>query len=118
MKLGDVASKLSISQKKLTAYALNHDHPKGKHKAIIFEAILGYNVENFAPLVTQIMANALESEAILKRTDQYGQHFQVNLLIVGISGQKAMVRTGWFLASGSTTASLSTLFVIGMKTHD
>lgn len=64
------------------------------------------------------MDKALESEAILKRTDQYGQHFQVDLLIVGISDQQANVRTGWFLASASTTASLSTLFVIGKEKHD
>lgn len=113
MKLGDFASQLSIPEEKLIVYALNPDHPKGKHKAIIFESILGYNATNFETLVSQIMSFALESEAILKRTDRFGQHFQVDLLIVGISGQKAAVRTGWFLASDSTTASLSTLFVVG-----
>lgn len=64
------------------------------------------------------MASALESEAILKRIDQYGQHFQVDLLIAGTSGQIATVRTGWFLATNSEIASLSTLFVIGKEIDD
>ncbi len=118
MKLGDFASQLLIPQEKLTGYALNQDHPKGKHKAIIFETLLGYNAHDFEPLLSQIMTNALESEAILKRTDQFGQHLQVDMLVVSTIGQKATVRTGWFIASDSPIASLSTLFVIGVETDD
>lgn len=68
--------------------------------------------------MSQIMTNALQSEAILKRTDQFGQHLQVDILVAGTTGQKAVVRTGWLLASNSKIASLSTLFVIGVETDD
>jgi hypothetical protein len=118
MKLRDFASQLSIDSKKLTAYALNQNHPKGKHKARVFEVKLGYTADNYETLLQQIEALALDSEANLQRTDQYGQHIRVDLTVKGVFGQEATVRTGWLVTPGSDIAFLSTLYVIGTSIHD
>ena len=111
MKLRDFAPQLHVDPEKLTSYALYQNHPKGKHKAHVFADRLGFTVENYEPLLRQIETRALDNEAELLRTDQYGQHIRVDLIITGISGQEAVVRTGWLVGPSSDIAVLSTLYV-------
>ncbi|MCP4361322.1 MAG: hypothetical protein GY796_25210 [Chloroflexi bacterium] len=59
MKLRGFAPKLAINPAKFTTYALNEHHPKGKHKARVFKAALGYTSENYQLLLNQIEALAL-----------------------------------------------------------
>jgi filamentous hemagglutinin len=113
MKLRDFASQLYIGPKKLTAYALNVNHPKGRHKARVFQVMLGYTSENHEGLLRQIEASALDAEATIQKVDQYGQHLRVDLIVKGISDQEATVRIGWLVVPNSDTASLSTIYVIG-----
>ncbi len=42
MKLRDLASQVIIDLRKLTEYALNPENQIGRHKARVFEAMLGY----------------------------------------------------------------------------
>lgn len=112
MKLRDFATQITIDPAKFTTYALNLNHPKGKHKARVFAAGLGYTAENYQPLLHQIEIQALEAEAQAKHVDQYGQHLQVDLTITGATDQEAIVRTGWLVAPKSEVASLTTLYVL------
>jgi hypothetical protein len=66
MKLGEIISQLVINPRKLTAYALNPDRPKGADKAIMFQRHLGFTKDNYLLLLEQISAQALETEAILQ----------------------------------------------------
>ncbi|MFO7538656.1 MAG: hypothetical protein R6X32_11440 [Chloroflexota bacterium] len=112
MKLHDFAVELHIDVGKLTRYALNKDHPKGKHKARVFASALGFTRENYQELLQQIEDKTLEAEAKVHHTDRHGQHLQVDLSITGTTGETTIVRTGWLIAPGSRVASLSTLFVL------
>jgi len=118
MKLRDFASQITIDPAKLTIYALNENHPHGKHKARVFAAALGYTTENYRSLLQQIEVQALEAKAELQHVDQFGQHFRVHLTITGVAGQVATIRTGWLVPSGDQTAILTTLYVIGAGEHD
>jgi hypothetical protein len=112
MKLKELVSKIKIDPRKLTEYALNLDNHKGKNKAIMFQLHLGYNQDNYEPLLQQITAKALEGEAIYQSTDQHGERYQVDLEITGMeTGQKEIVRTGWIIENKHDTARLVTLFV-------
>lgn len=115
MKLRDFASRLTISPTKFTMYALNENPPKGKHKARVFRATLGYTESNYATLLSQIEAQALDAEATIYKEDQHGRHLQVDLPVIGIMGQAEMVRTGWLVGPNSDTALLSTLYVLGKE---
>ena len=90
MKLGDYAHTLIIDSAKFVGYALNATHPKGKHKAQVFAAVLGYTPANYHTLVQQIAAEALNAEAELQRTDQFGSHLRVDLPVKGIDEQTAL----------------------------
>lgn len=74
MKLRDIVKRVVIDTRKLTDYALDADNPIGRHKARIFERTLGFTKSNYAGLLQQIEQHALDAEADLQRTDQYGQH--------------------------------------------
>lgn len=54
MKLSEIVQHVQIDDRKFTEYALNEDHPKGRHKARRFRESLGFTVENFSDLKKQI----------------------------------------------------------------
>jgi hypothetical protein len=112
MKLGDVVSQLTIDRRKFVDYALNPDNPVGSHKALVFQRRLGYNPTNYESLLEQIKTLALDSEAIPTKTDEQGQRYRVDLEVVGVAGQRAIVRTGWIVEPGiEDCARLVTLYV-------
>ena len=112
MKLGEVVKRVIINHRKLTDYALDPDNPTGRHKALIFERCLGFTRDNCGSLIQQIEALALDGEALLQRTDQYGRHYRVDLEVTGTGGQQAIVRTGWVVTPGSDEAQLVTSYVL------
>ena len=110
-KLEDFATQLTIDTTKLTKYALNPKSEKGRHKARVFEAVLGYTQSNYQSLLAQIQAQALNAPAKTIRTDKFGVHLQVDLEIIGPNGKTAIVRTGWLVEPNSDTARLTTLYL-------
>lgn len=111
MKLSDIVSHLVIDPRKLTDYALDSDNPVGRHKALLFDRHLGFTKSNYGLLLREIESKALTAEAYLRRTDEHGQHYFVDLEVTGTQGQRAVVRTGWLVALGSDEAWLVTLYV-------
>ena len=111
MKLADIVNSVVIDPRKLTEYALDPESPWGRHKAVVFERILGFTVENYADLLAQIEDKALEAEATFHSEDEFGQRYTVNLMVSGTEGRQAVVRTGWFIPHGASEARLVTLYV-------
>jgi hypothetical protein len=112
MKLGDVVSRITIDRRKFVEYALNPDNPVGGHKALVFQRRLGYDKNNYQPLLEQIETSVLDREAISTKLDEHGQRYQIDLEVVGMEGQRAIVRTGWIVEPGiGDCARLITLYV-------
>ncbi len=97
MRLGDLVSRLTIDRRKLIAYALDPDSPRGQHKAVLFRRRLGYTLDNYESLVEQIEQLVMDGEAIETKADEYGQRYHVDLSIVGANGERAIVRTAWIV---------------------
>jgi len=112
MKLRQIASHIVIDAHKFTDYALNPTHPKGHHKARVFASALGYNLNNYVALLSQVELRALDGEFEVQRKDVYGQHGYIDLDIVGVHGQLRVVRTVWLIPSESDEARLVTLYVV------
>jgi hypothetical protein len=112
MRLGDVVSRLTIDHRKLVNYALDPENPVGRHKALVFQRQLGYDKDNYEPLLEQIQRLALDSEALPTKADEHGQRYQVDLEIVGVAGQLVIVRTAWIVEPGiEDCARLVSLYV-------
>jgi len=111
MELSEVVSKIRIDSRKLTDYALDPDNPVGRHKAYVFERVLGFTKEHYALLAEQLDHMALGGEAVLRHTDHHGDHYSVDLDVAGVLGQHGVIRTGWLVAPDSDEAVLTTLYV-------
>jgi hypothetical protein len=112
MRLGEIVSRLSIDRRKFVDYALDPDNPVGQHKALVFQRRLGYDRDNYEGLLAQIEAQVMDCEAIATKLDEHGQRYQVDLEVMGVDGQRAIVRMGWIVEPGiEDCARLVTLYV-------
>ena len=56
-----------VDIRKLTGYCLNSEHPRGRHKARVFAAVLGITVDHAEELRHLLLANAAAGDARLSR---------------------------------------------------
>jgi len=90
---------------KLTSYVLNDQHPRGKHKAIVFRSALGYNIGDAEILHTRIMEGLQKYRAQSTGHNGYGEQYRVTMLIEGIGDKantKQPVDTGWIIRDGES----------------
>jgi hypothetical protein len=62
---------------KLDRYCLNPKHPKGKHKALLFERRLGITLLNKEILENALKKAVIEEEAEIYKIDLYGAHYDL-----------------------------------------
>lgn len=111
MKLSDIAERVVVDSRKLTHYALDVKSPLGKHKALVFENTLGFTIENYADLLHQLETKSLNAEAMFHSEDKHGKRYTVDISVDGTEGRQAIVRTGWFVPTGTNEAHLVTLYI-------
>ncbi len=95
---------------KLRDYCLNPNHPRGKHKARVFEKALGYTQEDAEELRTQIKDLIVSSPCEIGRKDQYGQRYKVEITIRR-KGKGAIVLRAWILKMAEQAPRLTTCYV-------
>lgn len=95
---------------KLTGYCLNHDHPRGKHKARVFAAALGFTAENAEELRAALLAAAASVEAKQTASDQFGTRYMLEFEIIGPRGARIVTST-WIVRRGESTPRLTSCFV-------
>lgn len=103
--------KAVIPGSKLEGYALNKEHPVGKHKAVAFEKILGYTKSNQEDLVREIRTGLAQYRASARKATQYGQPFEVQMVITGANGNTAKIKTGWIIDRDSDIPRLTTVYI-------
>jgi hypothetical protein len=63
---------------KVRDYCLSLDHPRGRHKARVFAAVLGFTSEHAEELRAAPLAAAGTEEATATDQDEYGQRYVVD----------------------------------------
>src|SRR5437867_1554259 len=96
---------------KLRDYCLSLDHPRGRHKARVFRAVLGLTSEDAESLGDDLQHAAANAEATVGERDSYGQRFTLDVLISGPSGQ-ARVRSLWIVRIDEDFPRLTSCFVL------
>ena len=89
-----------IALEKLRDYALNMEHPEGRHKAAAFKELLGIEARHadvFAELIKSTLAS---SPAQFSETDEYGGRWTTYHHIVGLNARSVVVTVGWLLKKG------------------
>jgi hypothetical protein len=96
---------------KVHDYCLNPNHPRGRHKARVFAAVLGLTAAD-TDLVRQALLEAVvREEASLGTADAYGQRYVVDFTMQGPSGT-GVVRSSWIVRTGEDFPRLTSCYVL------
>lgn len=102
---------VNIPDGKITGYALNKEHPKGKNKAVAFEKYLGYNVNTKEELLQEVYEGLKKYKCSKRAANQYGQPYEVAMVLKGANGKYARVKTGWIVDNNTSIPRLTTIYV-------
>lgn len=99
-----------VPLEKLVNYALSKEHPVGKHKAMIFEAVLGITVNDAEFLRSLILEAVLVNDATLTRSDRFGSRFQMEFDVESY-GRVARVVTAWIIETDEISPRMTTCYI-------
>ncbi len=95
---------------KLIGYCLNPDHPRGKHKARVFEALLGFRAVHADELRSALLMAAATCSAEPMAADRFGARYAIDFDIEGPRGN-GTVRSTWIVRRGESAARLISCYV-------
>lgn len=107
-----------IPKNKLVGYALNKNHEDGRHKAVLFERLLGITANNSDYLSAQILEGLLNGVLQGTRKTKFGIQYHVDIQVKGINDETKTVRTGWIIKDESTVSLTTAYIVDGNKQKD
>lgn len=110
MKLpnGDSAS---VDIRKIRDYCLSREHPRGKHKARVFEDALGLTAEDSESLAADLKRMAADGEAAPGTSDSHGKRYIIDFELT--RGERAaVIRSCWIVLKGETVPRFVTCFVL------
>ena len=99
-----------VDRDKLTVYCLNPQHPRGKHKARVFAAVLGITAESVDELRTALVAAAATEDAQPTTRDRFGDRYLIDFRFKGPAGA-GMVRSLWIVRRGERAPRLTSCYV-------
>lgn len=100
-----------VDLQKLAGYCLNASHPRGKHKAGVFQAVLGLHVSDADFLRNELLRAARDAEAFQSGSDEYGKRYIVDFPVCFPEGQ-GTVRSSWILLRGEETPRRTRCFLL------
>ncbi len=100
-----------IDRQKLIAYSLDPEHDEGRHKAHLFESLLGITLQNADLLLTAVEQAATTDQAALGKLDKYGQRYVIDFDFAGPDGT-ATIRSAWIVRHGEDFPRLVTCFIL------
>lgn len=95
----DVAT---VDDRKFTGYLFNIENKKGYAKGKAFESRLGYSIENYESLKSEILKCASAYPVTYKGSDNYGNSYEQKIILYGKNGVPANVVVGWKEKDGKT----------------
>jgi hypothetical protein len=104
------ADRAVVDVERLRDYSLNPAHDKGKHKARVFAAAMGFTVADAERLRGMVIAAVLTNEAEQGVTDEHGTRYRVDFEVQGLRGP-VMIRTAWHINVGEATPRLVSCYV-------
>jgi uncharacterized protein DUF6883 len=97
-----------IPTDKLAGYALDPEHPRGRHKARVFAAALGIRQSDWRYLHDQLLEAVADAEVRGTRITPHGVLYDVVVLIDGLNGATQRVATIWLVAGDRPPRLVST----------
>jgi hypothetical protein len=104
--------KAYIPVEKLTEYALNPEHPTGRHKARVFRSALGLTLTDVDYVRSALQNAAAAEEARPAGSTAFGDRYVIDFRVTTNNGS-ALVRSAWIIRHGETFPILTSCYVIG-----
>jgi hypothetical protein len=95
---------------KLQEYCLSPTHPRGRHKARVFAAVLGLTADDAELLRDALLQAALTEDATPTEQDAFGQRYVIDVQMQGPQGT-AIVRSAWIVRTGEQFPRLTSCYV-------
>jgi len=95
-----------VDAAKVRDYLLCQDHPVGRFKAVVFEAV-GYRREGWHFLQADLLRTAWMAAKVSEPTP-FGQQYRVEAILRGPAGRNLSVRVVWLVRHGEAFARLVT----------
>lgn len=108
MKLPN-GSNAVVDLQKLTAYALDPEHERGRQKARLFKAMLGMEARDAPGLREALLTAAGNGAAVERGSNGYGTRYMIEFEIEW-NGKRALVRSIWFVRVGEDFPRLISCF--------
>jgi len=105
------ADQAVVDIRKLIEYCLSPDHPRGKHKARVFESACGLTSQHAEFLRAQLLEAAREGDAVLSPSIGYGNRYVVEWSVEGPTGS-ALARTAWIVRQGEDFPRFVSAYII------
>lgn len=94
---------------KLRNYCLNSEHSIGKHKARLFQSMLGMTAKNI-PELHQILLEVIKThQAKLGRKDSFGQRYTLDFTLKW-QNKSVVIRSGWIIEINSSIPRLTSCY--------
>jgi len=101
----------AIDIRKLEDYCLNPLHPKGRHKARVFQEAIGIGRHDAMWLRNALLEVARSHTPLQVATDAWGSHWRLDVSIERL-GRKAVVRSIWIVRTGEDIPRLVSCWVL------
>ena len=99
-----------VEDAKLRDYALNPDHPVGRHHAALFQRLLGITRDDHLVLKNALLDGAADQEVQPGQPSQHGCKYEMRLQLDGPNGPKAVLAI-WLIEAGDDRPRLVTCYV-------
>ena len=96
---------------KLRDYCLSPAHPRGRHKARVFAAVLGLTQADVEFLREGLLGAAREGNAIPGDADEYGERYTVDFEL-DRGNRQATIRSAWIIRRKDPSPRLIRCFVL------
>lgn len=102
------AGEAVIPADKLVGYALNPEHPRGRHKARVFWSALGIDRSDWQYLQDQLLATVVGAPVRGMRVTPFGVTYEVVVAVDGLNGATHPVVTIWTVETDDPPRLVST----------
>ena len=102
------ADRAVVEPAKVRDYLLSREHPIGRFKARVF-ASAGFRSDNWQQLQRELQVVAQSADAVLARSETYGQLFEVRAILQGPDGTLPVL-TVWILRTGESIPRFVTAY--------
>lgn len=89
------AKTATAADAKFAKYLFNPDSRDGWPKGVAIDSRLGYNINNWEQMRTEIIKSASTYPATIKNNDKYGTGYTQKIVLYGLKGKPANVEVGW-----------------------